>query len=250
MKKIDAEYDKDKYAKLLECYYKNTGVTLENIQYQEPILATDSICFSQKDDLYLSSVEEFYELQDSILVDVLSKQLSNVGIVVELGCGYGYNFYVLRKAFPGKVWVGGEYSQNAIELAGHLFADYKDVNVSYFNWYDSDWSILENLKEKALIFTRHSIEQLPKAKGIIPTFTKYKDKIAGVVHLEPVYELLDNKSTLGLMRQAYTLMNDYNADLLSALKITEVNVIKTEVDIVGANPLNPTSIVHWEFTGK
>ena len=98
-----------------------------------------------------------------------------------------------------------------------------------------------------MLFTRHSVEQLPQVKSIMPTFGKYKDRIAEAVHLEPVYELIDKRSTLGLMRQAYTLMNDYNTDLLTTLNSMRVRILRTEIDLIGANPLNPTSLVQWKF---
>jgi len=129
----------------------------------------------------------------------------------------------------------------------HLFADCKDVSVLPFNWYDDTWEILESLEGKALVFTRHSIEQLSQVKSIMPTFAKYKDKIVEVVHLEPVYEQIDERSTLGLMRQAYTLMNDYNTDLLTTLNSMRVQIVRTDIDLIGANPLNPTSLVQWKF---
>lgn len=245
--KIDAEYDKDKYAKLLAYYNKQPGRSIADIRMKEFFPDSDTTCFSRKGKLFLTSVANFLRLDDKFLIDVLAEPVSKVGVVVELGCGYGYNFSVLRDAFPHRLWWGGEYSQNAIQLAEHLFADCEDISVLPFNYYDDTWAILENLEEKALLFTRHAIEQLPQVKSIMPTFAKYKDKIAGVVHLEPVYELIDKHSTLGLMRQVYTLMNDYNTDLLTTLNGMRVQIQRVDVDLFGVNPLNPTSLVQWEF---
>lgn len=245
--KIDVEYDKDKYAKLLAYYNKQPGVSITDIRRQQSLPDSDTICFSRKGELFLTSVTNFRQLQDKFLIDVLAEPVSKARVVVELGCGYGYNFSVLRNAFPHRLWQGGEYSQNAIELASHLFADCEDVSVSPFNWYDATWAIFESLEEKALLFTRHSIEQLPHVKSIMPTLGKYKDKIVEVVHLEPVYELIDKRSTLGMMRQAYILMNDYNTDLLTTLNSMRVQILRTDIDLIGANPLNPTSLVQWKF---
>lgn len=247
MTRIDAEYDKNKYAKSLSYYYKHPSVTITNIRLKEYLLVCDTICYSRKGELFLTSTENFLRFQDKLLIDVFAEFLGKVKIVIELGCGYGCNLYVLRNAFPNHLWLGGEYSQNAIKLASCLFADCQDIFVSYFNWYDHTWQLLENLEEKVLIFTKHSIEQLPQSKIIIPTLSKYKDKIAGVIHLEPVYELIDKNSLLGLMRRAYTLKNDYNTDLLTMLKSLNAQILRTEVDWVGENPLNPTSLIYWEF---
>ena len=82
---------------------------------------------------------------------------------------------------------------------------------------------------------------------MLPTFKKYREKIIAVVHLEPVYELADIESTLGLMRRAYAILNDYNTDLPTTLKHMGVTILKTIYDLVGGNPLNPTSLVYWQF---
>jgi len=245
--KIDAEYDKDKYLKLLSYYNEHPGASIAEIRLQETLRDSYTVCFSRKGELFLTSIANLHRLQEESLIDTLSEPLSKARVVVELGCGYGYNFSFLRNAFHNRLWLGGEYSKNAIELANRLFANYKDVSVANFNWYDDTWAILEGLKGKALLFTRHSLEQLPKAKAAILTLRKYRDKIAGIVNLEPIYELIDTNSTLGLMRQAYTLMNDYNTDLLSVLKSMRVQILRKEVDIIGTNPLNPTSLVYWNF---
>ncbi len=246
--KIDAEYDKDKYAKLLAYYKKQPDASVADIRTKESFGDSETICFSRRGELFLTSVVHCRQLQDRLLIDTLAKPVSEARVVVELGCGYGYNLSVLRNAFPNRLWLGGEYSKNAIKLASHLFADSEDISVLPFNYYDETWAILESLAEKALVFIRHSIEQLPQVKSIMPTFCKYKDKIAEVVHLEPVFELIDKRSTLGQMRQAYTLMNDYNTDLLTSLNSMGAQILKTEIDLIGANPLNPTSLIHWKFT--
>jgi hypothetical protein len=245
--KVDAEYDKDKYAKLLEYYQQQPGTTLSDIRKKYYSPNANPVCYSMKDELFIAPAEKFRQFHEAILIDKLAKPISQVKTVIELGCGYGDNLYVLRNTFTKRRWLGGEYSQNAVKLASHLFTDCPDISVTQFNWYDVAWAILENLQEKALIFTRHSIEQLPQAKNVMPTFRKYQDRIAGVIHLEPVYELINKISTLGMMRQAYTLMNDYNTDLLATLKSMNVQILQTDTDIVGGNPLNPTSFIYWKF---
>jgi hypothetical protein len=246
--KVDVEYDKNKYAKLLDFYNSKPGTTIADITAQECVGIPEKVCISKNDELFQTSVTDLNRLFDEFLIDTLTEHIRKAKVVVELGCGWGYNLNVLRKVFPNRLWLGGEYSQNAVKLGGHLFANEKDISISYFNWYDKEWKILENLPEKALIFTRHSIEQLPSVKSVIPTFRKYQNKIIEVVHLEPVYELTDPGTTLGLMRQAYTHMNDYNIDLLTTLRSLKVQILKTEAEVFGGNPLNPTSIIQWQFS--
>lgn len=246
--KVDAEYDKDKYAKLLAYLKKHPDASPGDIRRKEVQREpTVTVCFSMKGKLYLTCAANLQRLEDKVLVDALAEPISRARVVVELGCGYGYNFSILRNTFPNRVWIGGEYSENAIELARRLFAACEDVSVVSFNWYDNTWAILESLAEKAVVFTKYSVHQLPQAASIMPIFAKYKDMISEVIHLEPVYEFMDNHSTLGLMRRAYTLLNDYNTDLLTTLNGMGVQILRTEEDLIGANPLHPTSLVQWRF---
>lgn len=246
--KVDSEYDKDKYAKLLAYYQANSGVTTQAIRefVLKPILHR-KVCLSKDSQIFLISPADYLQIDNETLIDALAEPIATVNVVVELGCGYGHNFSVLREAYPNRTWIGGDYSQNAVKLAALLFSSYDDISVSLFNWYDDSWPIFESFKGKALVFTRHSVEQLPCARYVLPNFTKYREKIIGVVHLEPVYELADQETTLGMMRRAYTLLNDYNTDLLSTLKAMGVKILKTQYDLLGANPLNPTSLVYWQF---
>ena len=153
---------------------------------------------------------------------------------------------VLKEHFTNRTWLGGEYSANAITLGNRIFKGDTAVTITFFNWYDSEWPILENIQGQALVFTRHSIEQLPLSGNIMSMFAKYRDKIHAVVHLEPVYELFDD-TMLGMLRRAYTHLNDYNIDLLSTIKNMDVNIRQIQYDIFGSNPLNPTSLIYWQF---
>lgn len=245
--KIDAEYDKNKYARLLAEYNRGNNPGMTDVRRMDAYTDSDTVCISRKGKLFLAPVGDIGTMTDDLLVDALADAVGEVRVIVELGCGYGYNLSVLDKAYPERIWLGGEYSPNAVRLAGHLFAGKDNINVLPFNYYDKTWGILESLEEKALVFTRHSIEQLPLAGEIIATLAGYRQKIAQVIHLEPVYELADKSSALGLMRRAYTLINDYNTDLLTVLEDMKMQILETDADLLGTNPLNPTCLIRWKI---
>ena len=201
MAKIDAEYDKDKYATLLDYYTKNPSSSIKEIRSQNDA-GLSVICVSKEGQLFLTSPDNLLQLRNEILVDTLKEPITNATTVLELGCGWGYNLSVLCDAYPDRVWIGGEYSQNAVQLGGALFANRNDTSVLDFNWYDDSWPIFDAFQGKALVFTSHSIEQLPKVDRVLQTFKKYRERISGVVHLEPVYELADKPTTLDMMRKA------------------------------------------------
>lgn len=229
--KIESEWELDKYAKLLDYYDQHPEATPDDLRKK----------------VLFGDVASPYEL----MAPVIANAITDTKIVIELGCGFGYNFYALRELLPqifsDKEWVGGEYSMNAVEVAKRLFKDAKNVSVVPFNYYDKVWDIFENLKEPAVVFTRHSIEQLPKTREVLLTLSKYKDKVRRVIHFEPVLELTDDGTQLGILRRAYAEMNDYNTDLLSAIRNVGGKIIKSKVAFITEIPLNPTSLVEWEF---
>lgn len=247
--KIDAEYDKDKFAKLLQLYEKNSGMDIERLRgVEEDFLPPEKkLCVSQGNELFLMPATEVQSQDRQIILDSLAPYMTQSRVVIELGCGYGYNLSVLRETAPDHLFIGADYSPNAINLARKLFRGYSEVSFSTFNFYDEIWPVFDTVEEKALVFTNHAIEQLPSVKSIMPTFNKYQQKIALVVHLEPVFEFNDGNTTLGLMRQSYALLNDYNRDLFTCIKDMGANILKVEKDIFGPNPLNPTSLIVWQF---
>jgi len=247
--KIDAEYDKDKYAKLLQFYEQEPNTDIEELRSIELgyLPSEKEICVSKGNELFLITATEAQGLDRRTLLDSIVPYITESRVIIELGAGYGYNLGVLREVEPDHLFIGADYSRNAVSLADKLFRDYPEITVSPFNFYDKAWSVFDTLEERAVIFTHHAIEQLPSAASVMPTFTSYKEKIACVIHLEPVFEFNDANTTLDLMRQSYTLTNDYNKDLFTCLKGMGANVLTVEKDIFGSNPLNPTSLVVWQF---
>lgn len=247
--KIDAEYDKDKYAKLQQLYDQNPKIGIEELM---SVLADRSppekeVCVSRGDELFLASGAAVQRLAKQALLDILAPYMTMSHTVIELGCGYGYNLVSLTEIAPSHSFIGGEYSQNAVNLACRLFKDYPSITVSQFNFYDETWPIFDAVEERAIVFTRYAIEQLPSVRHVMPTFAKYQQKIACVIHIEPVFEFNDENSTLGLMRRSYTLLNNYNEDLHTCIKDMGVKILRTEKDLFAVNPLNPPSLIVWQF---
>lgn len=242
--KIEAEYNKDKYAKLLAYYKNHRDLTMKDIKdFSLQHYASNEICVSRDNKLFLANPDEFQQLEDSIFLDTFTELIDKTDAVVELGCGYGYNLMALKAKWPTMTYVGGEYSTNAIELANMLFG----ANiVKYFNFYDAEWPLLEAVRGHIIVFTKHAIEQLPSARETLATLAKYRGRVSDIVHFEPVYELIDN-AMLGLLRQSYTHLNDYNRDLLTVIREIGGDIQQIYYDLCGRNPLNPTSLIHWRL---
>jgi hypothetical protein len=67
-----------------------------------------------------------------------------------------------------------------------------------------------------------------------------------VVHFEPCYEHCDRQTLLGLMRQRYFEVNDYNTNLSTLLHEAEnqalVRILEEKPAIVGSNPFLVASL--------
>lgn len=240
--KVDSEYDKDKYAKCLAYYVKATApVTIKAIRRLEYGSGSHR-CISFKGDLLLLTADEVQSIYDRLLLyDTMRKEIEQSATIIELGCGYGYNLQMLEQPFQNKQFLGGEFSSNAVKLAAKLF-----TNVAKFNFYDSAYELIENAQPPITVFTSHAIEQLPKSAPFFQGLWPHRNKIKSVFHFEPVYELYDS-TLLGLMRRRYAEVNDYNRDLLPELQQRNIQITRLEANVFGLNPLNPTSIIQWEY---
>lgn len=220
IEKIEQEYEHDKYLRCLQ-YWPNAGEnnTAENIrQLKFGLEPNDKVCVSLGDNLYEATLEEARSRWDKLFLDTVGRELEKCNSVVELGAGYGYNLWRLTREYPNQLFLGGEYSKNAIELASRLYDNDPGIKVQYFNFYEaSSYDLIRLADPPILVLTVHAIEQLPCSSLVFDFLVKFRENIAGVFHFGPVHELYDN-SLLGLMRSRYTEANDYNRDLYSELQ--------------------------------
>lgn len=247
-KKVDSEYDKDKYLRCLNFLKEHPGSTPDDIRAFEQHLPVASLCVSQRNALYELPTKNIIPADNAMLVDVLAPLMAEADIVMELGCGYGYNLWELRRKFPEKTYIGGEYSPNAIMIAGMLYADTSNLTVEAFNYYDATYGILERCPpgKKILLFTRHSIEQLPSAKNVIDILATHVDRLAAVVHMDVAMGNYGD-SLLDLLRKKYVTACDYNRDLLDLLQArqSDIEIFRNDHDVYGQNPLNPSAVIGW-----
>jgi hypothetical protein len=249
--KVEQEYNQDEYARCL-AYYQNAGdgVTPEEIKrFQSERKADDPVCVAFGNELYQVTFSQSRAEYLSLLVNSIRPLLDSVRTIVELGSGYGFNLWVLKKQLDlSHFLVGGEYSENAVRLAELLCRETPQLKVHSFNFYEPEsYKMLAACEPPVLVFTAHAIEQLPSCAAVIDNLLLYRELIHTVVHFEPAYDLHD-ASLLGLMRRRYAEVNDYNRDLLVVLQARSfVDLVETQADVYGINPLNPASIVQWRF---
>ena len=249
VEKVDKEYDKDKYLECLIYAKEQNSTDADTVKaFEFHLEKLTSICVSHEEKLYEMSADQIMPANDALLIESISPLIEEVDTIVEIGCGYGYNLWQLNKHFPNKIYRGGEYSPNAVQLAAMLYKDHDNISVEECNFYDNSYAVLEQCKpnEKVLLITRHAIEQLPTVAPFLQTLTQYFDRLSAVCHLELVYQNYDN-TLLGMLRQRYATVNDYNNDLLTLLEDRPDIAIKTNnPDVFGHNPLNSTSLLTWQ----
>jgi hypothetical protein len=234
VQQVENEYNLDKYAKLLQIDL-NTVEEYKAKEFQQAGLdpVTGEIVISFGDELFRTSVENMRNIYYSLIKTTLSRYMSKN--ICELGCGYGFNL-----SFLGKNAYGGEYSKNAVQLAKKLGLD-----VIEFNYYkNQDYDFLRN---DSTVFTAHSIEQIPDASVIIDNLEKQKEKINCVVHFEPTV-IPERTSLLGMLRNKYMELNDYNRNLIEILKgRKDIEILELKTDTFGIVPLNTTNLIVWKF---
>ncbi len=231
---VENEYNLDKYARLLEFDFK-TPAEYKAKEFEQAGLhpKKGEVYISKGDDIFKTSVEEARNMYYDLIQSKISKYSSEN--ICELGGAYGFNFKYL-----GKNAYGGDYSKNAVKIGKKLGMD-----IIEFNYYtEADYNFI---KPNSTVFTSHSIEQIPDATVIIDNLEKQKHKINFVIHFEPT--IVDERTTLiGMMRNKYLEINDYNRNLISVLKgRKDVEILELETDVFGLVPLNTTNLIVWKF---
>jgi len=260
-KQVQEEYDRLIYGPLLD-HVKRAGdsLTPEDVlrvaaaQTAERNKLTPNeasrICVSFGDEFFETDLDTIRGRRRTFFLSYMRQIVEPFPTVVELGAGYGAQLYVVTQSFPAKACHGGDISGCAVELARFLFRHNQNVSIHHFNFYEPDsYRIFNDMEEPVLVYTSHAVEQLPSAKPLIDNLAAYREKIGAVVHFEPVYQP-DVKTITGLMRARYMEFADYNRDLLVELAgRPDIRIVHQELNVIGQNPLNPTSIVHWAFGG-
>jgi SAM-dependent methyltransferase len=245
---VDAEYKADKYRTALDfAVGKPTRDPFAVRMFEFGHDADADWCFSRGNELFRSPLAEIQTVFDDFLVSKVLPAAAGSRTIIETGCGYGYNLDLLARAERSHAYAGGDFASTAVELAQHLFGKAGPPRVEEFDYYSNDYGLLAKAEGPVTVFTCHSIEQLPTAVPFLDALASHKKKIAGVVHLEPIFEV-HGESLLGRLRRAHAEALDYNRDLLSLLKgRADIVVHRVEPNVLGLNPLNPTSVIHWSF---
>jgi hypothetical protein len=176
---------------------------------------------------------------------------ASTDLVVELGSGWGW--HVLGAWLAGgprdALYVGAEYTEagrRATQSLADLDADLR-LRTHAFDY--NDPSSLRSLGtfRDAVVFSVHSIEQIPRLSPEVPRAIAGLAETVRCLHFEPVGWQVSRDG--GGSSSAYAERHDYNRDLLDVLRAEEasggLSIDAIELDLVGLNPANTTSLVRW-----
>lgn len=231
---VEREYDQDFYGERLRRFREDP----ESVRARPLFGGTREItgCFG---DRILRMPQAAYVGAKRARFLELLERFGGPGPLCELGAGNGQNHGWLAASQPRPVY-GGEYSANAVELAGQLGHD-----VVGFDFYEPDDYAL--VRPDSTVFTMHAIEQIPDATCVLDGLRRVRERVRTVIHFEPGWHET-RTDLLGRLRNRYLEINDYNRNLLGLLEAApDVETLHLERDAFGNNPLNPSTIVVWRF---
>lgn len=250
---ILSEYQVSKWGKV-KAFLEGGGTpTLSGLLRAQGIDPEKKIPFSRNGELFVAASEIVFEEWNHVILQTLKNVVSGAfggrvsGALVELGSGLGDKLVLTAGALrPNEAW-GGEFTESGVEV-GTLLARASGMSSVHFRHFDyhtpqtCDW-----IPENALIYSVHSIEQIPQLSlETLRAIAKRKPR--AVVHLEPVF-VEEPHSTLETLQKGYTQLNDYNRNLEPALRQLEregvLRLSEVRRDVFACLPLNPTSILQW-----
>jgi hypothetical protein len=170
--------------------------------------------------------------------------------LVELGCGYGGVIVDVarRPAFRGAGLLAAEYTPSGAELTGLVAAaEGLGIRAGRCDFLGPGLTDLP-VPEGALVFTSFAVHYVPELPAtFVDALLRWRPRT--VIHFEPCYEHCDAATLLGLLRQRYIQVNDYNRNLVSLLRGRQaagaVRLLEERPAVFGTNALLPASVLAW-----
>jgi len=240
------EYDREKWGKVLELLKSQSDVEYADFLNRQGVDPEKHIAFSVGKELFSSPARCVFQSYEELLFDKLQPHAPK--LLVELGSGLGDKLLNLAAKLKVKTALGGEFTSAGLECA-KILSERKKQPATFWRFDYNDPATLDHVPPGALVYTSHSIEQIPILseaflEGLIARSPET------VIHFEPSFGDHQESILLGLMRKRYTELNDYNRNLVELLYSFEskgkLQIVRHEKEIFGANPFNPTSVISWK----
>lgn len=173
--------------------------------------------------------------------------------IIETGAGWGYNlFNIWLRGAPDVDFHAFEYVAAgrgaALRLRDAVAAGPR-LEVHAFDYRTPDLSAVAGRYRRPLIFTRHSIEQIPLLpQTCIDAFLDLAPAV-GVLHFEPVGFQVDPEKAGSAETRTHSLKQDYNTNLWDLLQANaaagRIVIEEAEVNVMAAKIKNASSLIRW-----
>lgn len=165
--------------------------------------------------------------------------------VVGLGCGYGSVILAIAEYLNEANFLAAEYTPSGIELT-KICAKNQGIKIDVGHCDFMKVPITDLIVPKgAIIFTCAAACTLPKLpSSFIDSLIQLRPSV--VIHFEPIYEHHNRNNLLDMMRRRYVEVNDYNRNLLTLLKESNIQILIEDYAVIGVNPLFPISVIAWK----
>ena len=242
------EFEAEKWSSVLAAVKGDSSLRVSDLDSLR--LASPELALAESGSFYLASAMDAFHAQFGHQVRSISRFMPQDAIV-ELGAGYGSILIrmALLKEFKRCSFYAAEYTRSG-KSALDILAARSGVSVStgFCDFRTLQLSELA-IPPNAIIYTSYAMHYVDPLPTDFPRYFAAM-RPACVIHFEPCYEHCDSSTIYGMMCKRYIEINGYNRNLLSILRESrdkgEIDFLAEEVQVMGANPFLPMSIIAWK----
>ena len=183
-----------------------------------------------------------------ILDYVFDKYLREAENIYEFGCGTGHNLLKAREVNPSANFFGLDWAKSSQKILKQM-ADTglaRNIKGYNFDFFKPDAKI--KLADNSAVYTAAALEQTgSNYKAFVSYLLKNKPSIC--VHIEPIAELLDEKSLIDNLSIKYFRKRKYLNGYLDYLKKLEkenkIQILEAKRTYIGSMFIEGYSIIAW-----
>lgn len=199
---------------------------------------------------YIKGTDQSFEYRIfGLLLDwVIDEWIHEPSKVYEFGCGTGHNLLRVRERYPQAELAGLDWatsSQEVIQLIARGTGDAL-LDSRRFDYFNPDYSLA--LEDGATVLTVASLEQTGEEfKNFIDYLST--QPVGLVIHVEPIWELLDSSNLLDYLSIRYFRARNYLDGLVNFLRLKEsrgeLEILRMQRSYVGSFFIDGYSLVMW-----
>ena len=184
-----------------------------------------------------------------ILDYVFDKYLREAENIYEFGCGTGHNLLKAREVNPSANFFGLDWAKSSQKILKQMSDTglAKNIQGYNFDFFKPDAKI--KLADNSAVYTVAALEQIgSNYKAFVSYLLKNKPSIC--VHIEPIAELLDEKSLIDNLSIKYFRKRKYLNGYLDYLKKLEkenkIQILEAKRTYIGSLYIEGYSIIAWK----